>query len=83
MPQRLPRPILELMNWKQVVERWQALPREEQAQLRRIRIPLNVAESMAFEGEPVELRMLEAEHARRNPQPAMSKPDSESSPTPS
>jgi hypothetical protein len=68
------------MDWKQVVQRWQALPPEEQARLRRLRIPRNVAESMAFEGEPVDLRMLEAEHARRGQPPVLSKPGLEFSP---
>lgn len=54
------------MNWQQVIERWQALPPEEQSRLSRQRIPLNVAESMAFAGEPVDLKMLEEEHARRH-----------------
>jgi hypothetical protein len=47
------------MDWKQVIRRWQALPLQEQARRRRLRIPLNVAESMAFEGEPVDQRILE------------------------
>jgi hypothetical protein len=53
------------MDWKRAIERWRALPPEEQSRLRRERIPRNVAESMAFEGEPVDLQTLEAEHARR------------------
>ncbi len=69
------------MDWKKVIQRWQGLPPEEQARLRRLRIPLNVAESMAFEGEPVDLQMLEAEHARRNTRLDRSKPDLEPSPT--
>jgi hypothetical protein len=72
---------MKAMDWKQAIQRWQALPPEEQSRLRRLRIPRNVAESMAFEGEPVDLRMLEAEHARRNTLPDMSKLDLESSPT--
>ena len=48
-------------------------PPEEQARLRRQRIPLNVAESKAFAGEPVDLEMLEEEHARYNPRPDESK----------
>ncbi len=51
------------MDCKQVIERWQALPPEERSRLSRARIPLNVAESMAFAGEPVDLEMLEEEHA--------------------
>ena len=46
------------MDWQQVIERWQALPPEERSRLSRARIPLNVAESMAFAGEPVDLKML-------------------------
>jgi len=69
------------MDWKQIIESWRALPPEEQARRRRRRIPLNVAESMAFEGEPVDLQVLEAEHARRSTQPGASKPDSGSWPT--
>jgi hypothetical protein len=53
------------MDWKQVIERWQALPPEERSRRSRARIPLNVAESMAFAGESVDLKMLEEEHARR------------------
>ena len=54
---------MHVMDWKEVIERWQALPPEEQLRLQRQRIPLNVAESMAFEGEPVSLAMLKALHA--------------------
>lgn len=61
------------MNWTQKIERWRALRPEEQARIRRSRIPLNVAESMAFEGEPVDLAALEAELARLDLQPATSK----------
>ena len=63
------------MDWQQVIERWQALPPEERSRLSRARIPLNVAESMAFAGEPVDLKMLEEEHARRNQRPDRSKVD--------
>lgn len=52
--------------WRQVIQRWQASPPEEQSRRRRLRIPLNVAEGMAFAGQPVDLQMLEAEHARYN-----------------
>jgi hypothetical protein len=66
---------MKMMDWKEVIKRWQALPPVEQARIRRKRIPLNVAESMAFAGEPVDLEMLEAAHARRNTRPDASKPD--------
>lgn len=61
------------MDWKQAITRWRALPNEEKARTRRNRIPLNVAESMAFEGEPVELEMLRAEFADLEMRPATSK----------
>lgn len=51
------------MDWKQVIERWKAIPPDEQSRLHRARIPLNVAEGMAFAGEPVDLTLLEEEHA--------------------
>ena len=73
----MPLRIMEKMDWKQVIERWQALPPEERSRLSRARIPLNVAESMAFAGEPVDLKMLEEEHARRaekDQSPAPDKP---------
>ena len=60
------------MGWKQIIERWRALPPKDQARIRRDRIPLNVAESMAFEGEPVELTTLQAELARLDTLPATS-----------
>ena len=52
------------MDWKQAIKRWRSLLPEERARIRRGRIPLNVAESMAFEGEPVALAAMEAELAR-------------------
>ncbi len=56
---------------------WRALPPEEKRRRRWARIPLNVAESMAFEGEPVNIAMLQAEHDQRTPL-ATSKPRSAS-----
>ncbi|MFN0314854.1 MAG: hypothetical protein ACKVQA_07445 [Burkholderiales bacterium] len=58
------------MDWKQAIEHWRNLPPEERSRIRRDRIPLNVAESMAFEGEPVELAALQAELARLSTRPA-------------
>ncbi len=66
------------MKWKQAIERWRKLPVEEQARIRRNRIPMNVAESMAFEGEPVELAVLQAELACFDTPPDTSKRNSES-----
>jgi hypothetical protein len=39
--------------WKEAIRRWQALSPDKQHLIRLRRIPRNVAESMAFEGEPV------------------------------
>ena len=64
---------MALMSWNLTIKRWRALPPEEQARIRRSRIPMNVAESMAFEGEPVELAALEAELRRLDTLPDMSK----------
>jgi len=63
------------MDWKQFIERWQALPPDERSRMSRARIPLNVAESMAFAGEPVDLKMREEAHARRHSRPESSKLD--------
>ena len=61
------------MKWKEAIERWRRLPVEEQARIRRNRIPMNVVESMAFEGEPVELSALQAELACLDTPPDTSK----------
>jgi len=52
------------MDWQQRVLAWRALPEEEKRRIRWKRIPRNVAQSMAFEGEPVDLAWLEEQHAR-------------------
>lgn len=52
-------------DWKTVIHAWRSLPAEEKQAIRWRRIPRNVALSMAFEGEPVDLAELEAEHARK------------------
>jgi len=51
------------LDWKQAITDWRALPAAEKARRRWLRIPRSVAQSMAFEGEPVSLEMLEADHA--------------------
>lgn len=65
------------MDWQEAIRQWRALPEEEQRRLRLENLPRKVARSFAFEGEPVDLAMLEAELARRlTPRaPAMSAPD--------
>ena len=57
------------MDWKQTIERWRNLPPEETARIRLVRLPRKVARSMAFEGEPVDQRMLERELDRLGRQP--------------
>lgn len=58
------------MDWKQIVEQWRRLPPSEQMRIRLSKIPRKVARSMAFEGEPVDQKMLEAELERRIKPPA-------------
>jgi len=58
------------MDWKTNVQRWRALTPEQQRRIRLSRIPGKVARSMAFEGEPVDLEMLERELERLLTQPA-------------
>jgi hypothetical protein len=68
-------PRMRRMDWKQAIARWRSLPPQERQRRRWAAIPRNVARSMAFEGEPVSLEALEAEHAR-HPMPQVSaKPD--------
>lgn len=57
------------MDWKQTIERWRNLTPEEQARIRLASLPRKVARSMAFEGEPVDQRILERELDRLGRQP--------------
>jgi hypothetical protein len=57
------------MNWKLAIERWRKLPSEERDRIRLARLPRKVARSMAFEGEPVDQKMLERELDRHTRQP--------------
>ncbi len=52
-------------DWQRVVARWRALSPEEKHRRRWASIPRLVASSFAFEGEPIDLAALEAEHARQ------------------
>jgi hypothetical protein len=52
------------MDWIEAIRQWRALPEEEKLRRRLESIPRQVAQSFAFEGEPVELAEVEAEHAR-------------------
>ena len=49
------------MDWKQAIEHWRRLTPKEQRRIRLASLPRKVARSMAFEGEPVDQRILEGE----------------------
>jgi hypothetical protein len=55
------------MKWKENIIRWRSLPPEEKLRRRWEAIPLNVAQSMAFEGEPVPIERIRATLARIEP----------------
>jgi len=44
--------------WQASIQRWRALSSEQRTQAAWRRIPRQVAQSMAFEGEPVDLQWL-------------------------
>lgn len=48
-----------MTTWKQSILRWRALPEKEKYRRRILSVPQQVASSMAFEGEPVSVEMLE------------------------
>jgi hypothetical protein len=52
------------VTWIENIERWRQLPAEEKLLRRWNAIPRDVAQSMAFEREPVEMSLLHAIHAR-------------------
>jgi len=60
------------MTYIETIRQWKALPPERKLQLRWEAIPLNVARSMAFEREPVDIEMIRAIHTRTEP-PALLK----------
>ena len=66
------------MSYIETIRHWKALPPERKLRLRWEAIPLDVAQSMAFEREPVPLETIRAIHARIEP-PAMLKRPSASS----
>lgn len=59
--------------WQANIQRWRALSSEQRTQAAWRRIPRQVAQSMAFEGEPVDLQWLIRQHAPLTP-PARLKP---------
>jgi hypothetical protein len=62
------------MTYLETIRRWKALPPERKLQLRWEAIPLNVARSMAFEREPVDLETIRALHARTAPPVSLKRP---------
>ena len=68
------------MNWTESISQWRRLPAGEKLRRRWQAIPQDVAQSMAFEQEPVEIRRLQEMLDRIGP-PASSKSAVASSPT--
>ena len=68
------------MNWIENINHWRRLSPEVKLKHRREAIPLDVAQSMAFEGEPVPVKRIRETLARLTP-PASSKPPAASSAT--
>ena len=55
------------MNWQDNITRWRNLPPEERLRRNWEAIPDDVAESMAFEGEPVDIEIIRRMHASITP----------------
>ena len=70
------------MTWIESISQWRRLPAEEKLRRRWQAIPQDVAQSMAFEQEPVEIRRLQELLDQIAP-PASSKPLVAFSPIPS
>ena len=68
------------MTWQDNIRRWQALPAERKLQIRWEAIPRDVAESMAFEREPVPVEGIREALSRIAP-PATLRPRAASSAT--
>lgn len=66
------------MDWIEAINHWRSLPPAEQQRRRLANLPRKVARSMAFEGEPVDQAMLEAELKRLTQPLAISTPRSAS-----
>lgn len=69
------------MNWIQAISQWRNLTSAEKLRRRWQAIPQDVAQSMAFEQEPVEIRRLQEILDQIEP-PVSSKPLTASSPIP-
>ncbi|MBL9179654.1 MAG: hypothetical protein JNM65_16445 [Verrucomicrobiaceae bacterium] len=61
------------MNWKDNITRWRSLTPEEKLRRNWEAIPVDVAQSMAFEREPVMMSRIREPLARIEP-PALLKP---------
>ena len=59
------------MSVTEVIAAWRALPERRRMEIRWERIPEQVADSMAFEREPVDLEWIKALHARIPPPEAL------------
>jgi hypothetical protein len=55
------------MTWQERIANWRKLKPAERKARRWAAIPRQVADSMAFEGEPVDLEWLKTLHSRRKP----------------
>ena len=55
------------MTWQTKIAQWRKLKPAERKARRWADVPRQVAASMAFEGEPVDLEWLKALHNRRTP----------------
>jgi hypothetical protein len=55
------------MTWQEKIVQWRKLKPEERKARRWEKVPQQVAASMAFEGEPVDLEWLKTLHNRRRP----------------
>jgi len=65
--------MLSAMSFEEVIDAWRALPPRRKLELRWQNIPKQVAASMAFEREPVDIEWIKALHAR-TPLPAALRP---------
>ena len=68
------------MTWQENIRRWRELPIARKLQIRWEAIPLDVAQSMAFEREPVPVERIRETLARIEP-PDLLKPPGARSPT--
>ncbi|MDR1282871.1 MAG: hypothetical protein LBK99_18915 [Opitutaceae bacterium] len=63
------------MNVAETIATWRALPEEERRRICWQRIPAQVADSMAFEKEPVDIAWLKTRHPQTMPPVASKQPE--------